>query len=152
MPQLLRYLSKSLVLGSSFTRVKFINIIYYYYMGEEFVSKLIHRLKWYQPLVIIASDFFVDFCMLHNGYILLFSYLFSCFFVAFLPSNIFWIHLIFGEQYWISSVSDLFQLQELWNFSCYHLLVLLCTVNSHITVPYSHEERGIFHPSSKWCL
>ena len=63
--------------------VIFINIIYFDYMTEESVSKLIHSLKWYQLLLVIAPYFFIDFCMLHNGCILLFSFLFSCFFIAF---------------------------------------------------------------------
>ena len=59
MPQLLRYLSKNLGLVSSFT-----NITYFDYMGEESVS--------YQPFIIIAPDFLIDFCMLHNNFILFF--------------------------------------------------------------------------------
>lgn len=56
---------EKLGLGSSFTCFTFINIMYFDYMGEESVSKIIHNLKRYQLLLTIAPDFFVDFFMFY---------------------------------------------------------------------------------------
>ena len=91
MPHSLRYLSESLGLGNSFTRVIFINSMYFDNIGEESVFKLIRSRKWNQPLLIISLDFFVDIFMLRNVWILLFSFLFWFCFVAF--------HLVIHSQY-----------------------------------------------------
>lgn len=125
--------------------VIFISKIYFDYMGQESVSKLIYKFKQHQLII-------PNHCTWIVCWLFYVPYWYKSFLEAFSsswrkrPSNTFSICLIYGKLYYISIVF----------LSCFNrrnykisVAIILCIVNSHITF---HEGQEIFCPSVQYCF